>query len=469
MWNTYINVGSIRDAIDALKRDPAATKIIAGGTDLMLEFKRGQRKSVNNVIDISRIPGLDQITLDVENVIHIGPNVTHNDCISSKLLREFATPLALASLSVGSPQIRNRGTIAGNLITASPANDTIPPLLALNAELTLISSSGQRKVKLKDFYTGVRRSILRNDEIVTDISFKALERSQKGIFIKMALREAQAISVVNTAIILTMNDNIIENAAITLGSVAPTVIECPKASAYLIRKPLDMTVIEKASEIVMQEAHPISDIRGSAGYRTEMVKVVAKRGLTQLLEETIDDRLTDNPVCLVNFAYTSKPIHTCEFGGNDLINSEVNGKQVSFESKPTSLLNEIRDNLGLAGTKEGCGEGECGACTLFLDGKAVMGCLVPAPRADSATVVTIEGITPENGLNVIQQAFVDEGAVQCGYCTPGFIMSATMLLEEKARPTREDIKFAISGNLCRCTGYYKIIKAIETATEKTGG
>jgi len=471
MWNTYINAGSISDAINALNSDPAATKIIAGGTDLMLEFKRGQRKSVSNVIDISRIPGLDRITLDNENVIHIGPNVTHNDCISSKLVREFAAPLALASLSVGSPQIRNRGTIAGNIITASPANDTIPPLIALGAELTLISSGGQRKVKIKDFYTGVRKTTLRNDEIVIDISFKALDRNQKGTFLKMALREAQAISVVNTAIILTMNDNIIENAVITLGSVAPTVIECPRATAYLIGQSLDMTVIEKASEIVMQDAHPISDIRGSADYRTEMVKVVAKRGLSHLLEGTNDDRLIDNPVCLVNPNFPAKfeLFKTCEFSGRDLVTSQVNGERVSFHSKPTSLLNILRDDLGLTGSKEGCGEGECGACTLFLDGKAVMGCLVPAPRADSASIVTIEGITPENGLNVVQQAFIDEGAVQCGYCTPGFIMSATKLLEEKARPTQEEIKLGISGNLCRCTGYYKIIKAIETATEKTGG
>jgi carbon-monoxide dehydrogenase small subunit len=147
----------------------------------------------------------------------------------------------------------------------------------------------------------------------------------------------------------------------------------------------------------------------------------------------------------------------------------VNGEAVKLVVEPSAMLVDVlRGRLGLIGVKEACGEGECGACTVLLDGKPVPSCITPAMKALNKNVLTIEGLGSPGKLHPIQEAFIDHGAVQCGFCTPGMILSAKALLDESPRPTEEEVRVAISGNLCRCTGYVKIVEAVLSAAERMG-
>jgi carbon-monoxide dehydrogenase small subunit len=139
--------------------------------------------------------------------------------------------------------------------------------------------------------------------------------------------------------------------------------------------------------------------------------------------------------------------------------------EVAIEPQRT-LLEVLRDTLGLTGTKKGCDEGECGSCTVIIDGEAVLSCLLLAVEAQGKRITTIEGLAKDGQLHPLQQAFIDHGAVQCGFCTPGLILSAKALLDRNARPTEAEVREAIAGNLCRCTGYVKIVEAIQAASQK---
>ena len=477
MWQNYHSVVSVDDAIRILADQGSQARIIAGATDLMLEMERGVRKGINTLIDVTRVNGLDQIRLDENNVIHLGPLVTHGQCAASKIIIEQAFPLARACWEVGAPQIRNRGTITGNLITASPANDTIPPLMALNATLVFQSMQGKREVPLSEFYTGVRTNVMEADEMLVDIYFPALAANQRGTFYKLGLRKAQAISLVDCAVILTLDGDLIKNAFITLGSVAPTIVHAREAEEFLAGARLDDKTIEMAAELAKNAARPIDDIRSGREYRHEMVRVCVKRILTTLAKGEEKDNYPRHPVllraCTDRYGYKfsdyvglKESIEHKLGQPNPAIETKINGKEYKFTSGyHKSMLRLLREEAGLIGTKEGCAEGECGACTVFLDGMAVMSCLVPAVRAHGSHIVTIEGIAKQGKLHPVQQAFIDKGAVQCGYCTPGFVMSSVMLLNEIQQPSRDEIKEAISGNLCRCTGYYSIVAAVEQAAQ----
>ncbi|MEJ5200446.1 MAG: 2Fe-2S iron-sulfur cluster-binding protein, partial [Anaerolineae bacterium] len=401
----------------------------------------------------------------------------------------------------GAPQIRNRGTVAGNLITASPANDTITPLWAMDATVTLASRDrGERTLAFDQFFLGVRKTALQPDEMLVRINVPALKPTERGTFLKLGLRQAQAISVVNVAVIVefdaeqpdheTRSPQHVVRARIALGAVAPTIIRAAEAEAYLVGKELTDEVIATAAGLAAAATRPISDIRGSAEYRRDMARVLTARALRQLRDGVERADWPERPVLLQG--RTNRRIgesaNTTSFIADpeSPISLILNGKPTTlYGARGKTLLRALREDAGLTGTKEGCAEGECGACTVWLDGMAVMSCLVPVERAAGCEVVTIEGLAdlaphlpseaenpderPTEKLHPLQRAFIEAGAVQCGYCTPGLLMSAANLLEEIPQPTADQIRQALTGNLCRCTGYYKILEAVDRAIHDQTG
>lgn len=461
MWQTYLQPRSLSEALELLAHHGSEARVIAGGTDVLVELSRGVRPTAT-LIDITRINELRYIR-EADGIIALGGLTTHNDVVASKACVDRALPLAQACWEVGAPQLRTRGTIAGNLATASPANDTITPLMALGAELVLVSADGERTVPLAEFYLGVRRTVLRPSELIREIRVPALSDRRRGIFVKLGLRRAQAISVIDATVVLAMNGERVESAAIALGSVAPTIVRAETAEAFLVGKVLDATSSREAGRLAAAAIQPIGDVRGSAEYRRQTVERLVAQALERVAAGKEREGFPAEPVLLDTRPGVPPTNSSTVFDG--VVETTINGRPVRWAAAVgKTLLDAIREDGGLTGTKEGCAEGECGACTVWLDGQAVMSCLVPAPQAQGAAVTTIEGLAAADGrLHPLQEAFIARGAVQCGYCIPGMLMAGAKLLEERAGPDPETIKVALSGNICRCTGYRKIVEAVQTA------
>ena len=231
---------------------------------------------------------------------------------------------------------------------------------------------------------------------------------------------------------------------IALGAVAPVVIRAPKAEAYLDGRKISAEAMAEAGRIAATEAKPITDFRASAEYRRDLVAVLVKRALAKALR-----------------ARGGEGKGAC--GVTD-VTMTVNGQTRSASVPPeTTLLQLLREHFNLTGAKLGCDVGDCGACTVIVDGQAVNSCLMLAGQADGREILTIEGLASRDHLHTIQTTFENSGALQCGFCGPGVLMSAKALLDENLDPSTQEIRDALSGNLCRCTGYTKMIEAVQDA------
>jgi xanthine dehydrogenase iron-sulfur cluster and FAD-binding subunit A len=480
MWQTYFQPTSVEEALELLEQYAGRARLVAGGTDVLVEVQRGV-KPTTTLIDTTALRDLKYIR-EENGYILLGALTTHNDVIASSACVQRALPLAQACWVVGAPQIRNRATVVGNLVTASPANDTITALTALSAELVLSRRGSERVVALDDFYPGFRQTALQPDEMIREIRIPAMQANQRGLFLRLGLRRAQAISVIDFAIVLTFDTAVVTDARITLGSLAPTIVHARNVETYLLGKQLDEAVCRQAGQLAVNDASPIGDVRGSGTYRQATLAALVTHALQRIDAGKENDGWMSQPVLLdADTALSEANLESAPppspFDGT--IGTVINGKPYLIaNAQHKTLLNMLREDAGLTGTKEGCAEGECGACTVWLNGQAVMSCLVPAAQAHNSRITTIEGLSAEGEaegaaygaeLHPLQQAFIDCGAVQCGFCIPGMLMAGAKLLQERPHPNLDETLVALSGNICRCTGYRKILDAVARTAESAKG
>ena len=276
----YQKVNTVSEALEVLSRDNKKSKILAGGTDLLVMIQENII-SPDEVIDISSIEELKGIE-ESSGRIRLGALVTHGRIADSNLLREKAVPLVESCSEVGSPQIRNLGTIGGNLVMASPSGDSLPALYVLGAEVILASKEGERSIPIEDFLIGVKKSVIRPEELLVAVTFPGMRADDRGFFKKLGQRKALAISKVSISAIVSLRDRVVTSVRIALGAVATTVIRTPRTESFLVGQALTPEVISEASRICSEESRAITDIRSTAGYRDEMAGLLLARGLEEI-------------------------------------------------------------------------------------------------------------------------------------------------------------------------------------------
>ena len=275
----YIDAKSVEEACTLLLQFKGDARVIAGGTDLIVQM-RDQKLRPPCVINLKSIPGLDTIKSNGKKV-HIGSLSTMSDIARSPVILEFLPLLARAAHWVGTPQVRNVATIGGNLGNASPAADTAPSLLVLNAEVEMTGTNGKRTILLEDFFRGPNATILKDDEIITGLQVPHPPADSGCIYVKLPARTAIDLATASVAVIITLSDSKVGNARIALGAVANKPFRARKAEKIITGKSLNDALLDEVAQAASDEASPITDVRGTAEYRRQVVKVLTTRAIKE--------------------------------------------------------------------------------------------------------------------------------------------------------------------------------------------
>lgn len=272
----YLKPDSIKETISILSQYGKKAQILNGGTDLIVEM-RDKIIQPEYVIDIKAIPQLNKITYSEQDGLHIGATVTLNEISNSKVVQTRYPILVEACKTVGSYQVRNRATLVGNICNASPAADTTPPLLVLEAKVNIVGPDGEKTILLNQFFVGVKKNILKKGEIVTSVTVPPIKDEWTGVYLKQGRRKDVDLATVGVAVVC-IRDEI----RIALGAVAPTPVRAFKTEELLRGKTIDESILEKAGKSALTEVSPISDVRSSKEYREEIIKVLVRRAILQV-------------------------------------------------------------------------------------------------------------------------------------------------------------------------------------------
>ena len=463
----YYQPDSLKEAFSLMERQKDHARYIAGGTDII---SRINQKAIRPDALIS-LRGIDALKrVNYNDGLSLGSMTLFRDMERDQFISLKYPALSHAVSVLANPQIRNVATVGGNLCNSAPSADCAPPLMVLEAIITLEGPGGEREVPIEEFFNGPGQNCMNPTEIMTHIKIPSGADGAGMAFLKVG-RVTQDIAIVNAAALLIMDKRICRKCRLAVGAVAPTPLRLRKIERIVEGEEIGPDLLDQIGGMAEQEVAPITDVRSSEAYRRLVSGVLVKRVILQALQD-IENR--SNSFKSINISMPAggrKPGGIPNFKKSEirrLIHFILNGHEVSAEVESYKMLLQVlRDTFQLTGTKEGCAQGECGACTVLVDGINVDSCLYPAFEIEGKSVTTIEGLVGEgNELHPIQVAFAENGGVQCGFCTPGMIISAKALLDEISNPSDEEIKRGISGNLCRCTGYVQIVDSIKKATEQ---
>ena len=446
----YARAGSLAEALALLAEAPGDTKLLAGGQSLvpMLNM-RLVRPAV--LVDVNGLRELVGIAPTAEDGLRIGALTRHAELAASPAVRERAPLLAEAARHVGHAAIRNQGTLGGSLAHADPAAELPAAVLALDARIQIRGPRGAREVAADAFFRGLLATALEPDEILTAIDIPA--QPPGWGFVEIARRPgdfalAGVAAVIRARHPLTLpsppqgRGGSAARGVRRGGSAAPAHGRGARADRGAARRG-ERGAGRRRGRARLRSAERRAWLRrlsSPPGHRAGRARAApggrAPRGPAAMT--TPGERLT--------------------------VRLSVNGEAVeqTVEAR-RSLADFLREDLGLTGTHVGCEHGVCGACTVLVDGRSARSCLLFAAQLDGRAVTTIEGLTPAEGLSPLQESFRLCHAMQCGFCTPGMIVTTTELLAQEPAPSTETIREAISGNLCMCTGYVNIVRAVERA------
>jgi xanthine dehydrogenase FAD-binding subunit len=259
------------EALSLLQKNVTGLKIVAGGSDVIVQLRDGIIRTTRllNILSLRELRFIKR----TDDRIHIGALSTYSDIINNENIQKHGWVLAEAAKQIGAIQLQNTATIGGNLGNASPAGDSLPPLYALDTTVVTRSLSNRREIPIEDFFIGYRKTALMNDELIEQVYFTALGPNDRGAYVKLGLREANAISIVDVAVVLRGRraDNSFEDIRIAMGAIAPVIVRARRCEQELVKKPLTTELIQKVSSLALADAAPIDDIRGSAEYRKSVL------------------------------------------------------------------------------------------------------------------------------------------------------------------------------------------------------